>query len=149
MGIVSQSSHPHITDNEGAFSLGLGLGPLGPNYVIINYPPVGSSVRKGRIVARINCTSATEPNYMHSFAITEHYFVIIEQPLIIQLKKIVACFASHKPLNETLKWRQAQVNLISVIGNLLISFLFRLALYLLEAFSFMGNLNITNINKCL
>ena len=56
-----------------------------------------------------------EPNYMHSFAITDNYFIIIEQPLTVRLKKIIACFVSGKPLSTTLKWRQTQVRVIPVI----------------------------------
>jgi len=111
LGLVSQSSHPHITDTEGAFSLGLAMGPMGPNYVVINYPPVPSSVSKSRIVASLNCSSMAEPNYMHSFAITDNYFIIIEQPLTVRLKKIIACFVSGKPLSTTLKWRQTQTKI--------------------------------------
>ena len=118
-GIFSQSSHPHMTQSAGAYTIAVTVGATGPTYAVVNYPPPDaaaaaaaggrSSVAQSRIVARVKCSSPTEPNYMHSFSITENYYVIIEQPLVIPLNKTVACIIRGKPLGPALKWRQTEV----------------------------------------
>ena len=38
IGIVNQSSHPHVSSTDGAYNLGQLIGATGPCYTIVHYP---------------------------------------------------------------------------------------------------------------
>ena len=107
---MNQSSHPHSFNGEGTYNLGQVMGPMGPNYAIVHYPMTPSSVKDGRIVARVPCHAPTEPSYMHSFSVTANYFVLAEQSLHVRLKNVIALMLQSKPLVHSLKWRQSMVS---------------------------------------
>ena len=76
------------------FTSGIKLGLMGPEYVIYKFPVEAekedSVISKtpagfdgGQLMARIKCRWMLEPGYMHSFAITENYFILIEQPMTV------------------------------------------------------------------
>ena len=44
------------------------------------------------------------PCYMHSFAITANYFVIIEQPLVVTMSKVIKSVVKDGPLIDALQW---------------------------------------------
>lgn len=46
---------------------------------------------------------------MHSFSITDHYFILIEQPLFVKINKVITNLMTGKPLVETLDWQQVEV----------------------------------------
>lgn len=139
MRVINQSSHPHTTEKGEAFQLGQSIGTKGPSYVIIHYPPKmdgldvkakSSAIDRARIVSRVPCSSLKEPSYMHSFSITDSYFVLIEQPLTVSLKTVLGSLLSGKPLVHALKWRQNMVLIdllpIKLIYKLLILYYLRL-----------------------
>lgn len=112
--MTSQSSHPHIENNGEVFSLGQTIGLKGPSYAIVRYPPSSeaedsSSAKRGQIVSRVPCRSMKEPSYMHSFSLTESYYVLVEQPLVVSLKTVLAYMISGKPLVNALKWKDITV----------------------------------------
>lgn len=118
MRVINQSSHPHITENGEAFQLGQTIGGKGSSYVIIHYPPPAGNdnqenksraINRARIVSRVQCSSLKEPSYMHSFSITESFFVLIEQPLSVSLRTVVGSLLAGKPLVHALKWRKKMV----------------------------------------
>ena len=47
---------------------------------------------------------------MHSFSITDSYFVLIEQPLNVSFKTVFSSFLLGKPLVNSLKWRPNKVH---------------------------------------
>lgn len=57
-----------------------------------------------RVVASIKCRWPLHPGYMHSFGMTEHYFVIVEQPLSISLSTAMMNRFNGDPLFNALKW---------------------------------------------
>lgn len=46
------------------------------------------------------------PSYMHTFGITENYFIIVEQPLAISLISTANSILRNKPLASCLKWQE-------------------------------------------
>ena len=73
------------------------------------FPLSGSPGENGRVVCRIPCSWPSEPSYMHSFSITEHYYVLIEQPLSVRMGKVIANVLWGKPLISALQWRYVEV----------------------------------------
>lgn len=60
--------------------------------------------RQLHIVASIKCRWPLHPGYMHSFGMTEHYFIIVEQPLSISLYSAVVNKFKGNPLSNALRW---------------------------------------------
>ena len=83
--------------------------------MIIHYPPPSddkesNATERARVVATVSSRSLKEPSYMHSFSITDSYFVLIEQPLNVSFKTVFSSFLSGKPLVNSLKWRPNKVH---------------------------------------
>lgn len=57
------------------------------------------------IAASLKATSALNPSYMHTFGITNNYFIIVEQPLTLNIPKIIRAKLSNDPLNSAMTWR--------------------------------------------
>ena len=43
---------------------------------------------------------------MHSFGITENYFIIVEQPLSLSVIKMAKCQMNDEPISTCLKWQK-------------------------------------------
>lgn len=85
LGVFSHSSHPHYDRSEGnMFTIGIKVGFTGPEYVVNRIPEnAPEAFDGGQIVARVRSRWLLEPGYMHSFSVTENYFILIEQPLTV------------------------------------------------------------------
>ena len=85
-GLVSQTAHPHWDREGNMFTLGLRLSMTGPQYTITKFKKGegGRSLpKRGVKVGDIPCTNRFAPSYMHSFAITDRWIVVVEQPLTV------------------------------------------------------------------
>lgn len=56
------------------------------------------------IIASIPSRWLLNPSYMHTFGITENYFIIVEQPLSVSLTTVVSCKMKQQPMHAALKW---------------------------------------------
>ena len=79
------------------FTIGIKIGYMGPEYVIYKFPAEAekeavtdsstisttSGFDGGQLMAKVRCRWMLEPGYMHSFAVTENYFILIEQPMTV------------------------------------------------------------------
>lgn len=88
-------AHPHRTPTGGEMlSYATHFGPF-TTYRVYSEAPGG----KRRMIARL---PASRPSYMHSFAITEHYLVLVEFPLVVIP---VAIPLSGRPFIENYHWQ--------------------------------------------
>jgi len=113
MGVISAASHPHFEDDGSMLSIGMTVGALGPRYVINKIPVDPSEDEEDtngrRLIAELGAPRCftkvvqvasvpsrwmLDPGYMHSFSITENYYIVIEQPLTINLPKLVKSLVS-------------------------------------------------------
>ena len=112
MGVISNASHPHFEEDGSMLSIGMSVGVLGPRYVINKIPvdpddnektddmrismELGTprSFTKFEQVANIGSRWCLDPGYMHSFSITKNYYIIIEQPLSINLPRLAKSLVS-------------------------------------------------------
>ena len=109
MGVISHASHPHFEQDGSMLSIGMAVGALGPRYVINKVPVDPSNDDNNMILAELGAPRCfnnvqqvasiasrwkLDPGYMHSFSITENYYIIIEQPLTINLPKLVKSLVS-------------------------------------------------------
>ncbi|KPJ14365.1 Beta,beta-carotene 9',10'-oxygenase [Papilio machaon] len=77
--IVNHSAHPHILPNGDMFENAHIVGSMKPRWQM-------------------------HPAYMHSFGITENYFVLIEQPMTISLRTVLWNVFLDKPFASALQW---------------------------------------------
>lgn len=73
------------------------------------------------IVASIPSRWLLNPSYMHTFGITENYFIIIEQPLAVSLATVVSCKMKQQPMRAALKWYEKE-NVSQVCKRILLIF---------------------------
>lgn len=67
------------------------------------------------IIAEIPARWQMNPSYMHSFATTANYFIIIEQPLSISMVESLKSKYLRRPLASIFKWFQNECTVFHVI----------------------------------
>lgn len=104
IGIINHTSHPHVLSDGTVYNLGMTVKKLGPFYNIIKFPPGEEMIARAEIVASVPSRWRFNPGYMHTFGITEHYFVIVEQPLAVSVTSAIKASLTNEPLISSLKW---------------------------------------------
>lgn len=106
LGIINHTSHPHVLSDGTVYNLGMIVGKTGPSYVIIRYSPVneGSIFDNASIVAEIPVRWKLHPGYMHTFGITENFYIIVEQPLTVSVPCVLKSQILNEPMITCLKW---------------------------------------------
>ena len=133
MALISHASHPHFEADGSMLTVGMRLGPLGPKYVINKIPAYSSAeandslritfelgaadcFRKGQEVANVKSRWMLDPGYMHSFSVTENYYILIEQPLCVNVPKLIKSFlSSNDALIDGMVWHGKSPTLFHII----------------------------------
>lgn len=84
-------------------------------YNIIKFPFGTQMFEKASIISEIPARWQMNPSYMHSFATTDNYFIIIEQPLSISMIESLKAKFLRRPLASIFKWFQNECTLFHVI----------------------------------
>ncbi|XP_017759905.1 PREDICTED: carotenoid isomerooxygenase isoform X1 [Eufriesea mexicana] len=129
VGIVNHTSHPHIMSDGTVYNMGLSVTPRGPLYNVVCFSPSRividdsgeekelSMFDQATIVASVPSRWLLNPSYMHTFGITENYFIIVEQPLAVSLTTVVSCKMKQQPMCAALKWYENENTLIHVVSR--------------------------------
>ncbi|XP_076240151.1 neither inactivation nor afterpotential B [Calliopsis andreniformis] len=129
VGIVNHTSHPHIMNDGTVYNTGLSVTPRGPMYNVVCFSPSRITIDdfgeekklsmfdQATIVASIPSRWLLNPAYMHTFGITENYFIIIEQPLAVSLPTLLSCKVKQEPMCAILKWHENENTLIHVVSR--------------------------------
>lgn len=106
LGIVTHSSHPHITEDGTMYNLALSFSIKGLVHHIVCFPNtiLGSRFDKAYIVANIPARWTLYPSYMHTFGITENYFILIEQPMCLTVPKKLLRMFLDTPSHQFMRW---------------------------------------------
>lgn len=104
LGIVSHTSHPHVMPDKTVYNLGVTGTKSGPAYCIICFPHGEAMFEDAYIVGSIPCRWKLNPGYMHTFGITENYFVIVEQPMSVSLPEMLKATVSNTKFSGCLKF---------------------------------------------
>lgn len=85
LSVFSHGSHPHYDAQGNMYTIAVKIGFSGPEYVIHRFPREGQveAFEGGQPLARVRSRWLLEPGYMHSFAITENYYILVEQPMTV------------------------------------------------------------------
>lgn len=117
VGVVNHTSHPHIMNDGTAYNLGLSVKNGTTQYNIIKFPHGPQMFENATIVAEISAHWQMNPSYMHTFAITENYFIVVEQPLSISLIETIKAKFLRRPLASMFKWFNHECTLFHVISR--------------------------------
>ena len=104
--VLSHSAHPHVMEDGTVYNVVLTLYATGPHYNIVRFPRVNgqNTFEKAEVVAKIPTRWSFNPSYMHTFGITENFFIIVEQPWTISVKEVVKSKLKNSPLASCFKW---------------------------------------------
>ncbi|XP_050300991.1 carotenoid isomerooxygenase [Anthonomus grandis grandis] len=120
VSIVNHTSHPHVMEDSSVYNIGMTIYPTGPYYSVIHFATRSTAKEmfaSGKIVASIPARWPLNPSYMHTFGITENYFVIVEQPFSVSLPGILALKFQNEPLAGAFRWYEDQYTQINVISR--------------------------------
>ncbi|KAK0180972.1 hypothetical protein PV327_003298 [Microctonus hyperodae] len=124
--LVSHTAHPHVMTDGTVFNVGLSITLRGPVYNVIKFSPGQeidddtknkSMFDKATIVASVPARWILNPSYMHTFGITENFFIIVEQPLSIAISTYTMCLITKEPDIACLKWYENENTLIHVVSR--------------------------------
>ncbi|KAI1297157.1 Beta,beta-carotene 9',10'-oxygenase [Halotydeus destructor] len=116
VGVSISCSHPHVSDADGT-TYNLGASFLsGMKYHIVKIPAIAEKAgliendgksqayKKATVFTTINSSYKTCFSYIHSFSITQHYIIFVEQPLLVNGFKLATCTPKGKPMTDCLEW---------------------------------------------
>jgi carotenoid isomerooxygenase len=69
------------------------------------------------IVASVPVRWKFHPSYMHTFGITENFFIIVEQPLTVSVPAVMKSQLTNKPMATCLKWFENRQTLIYLLDR--------------------------------
>jgi carotenoid isomerooxygenase len=59
---------------------------------------------RAKVVGSVSARWGLHPSYMHTFGVTENYFVIVEQPLSVSVPALVRNTLQNEPMIASLRW---------------------------------------------
>nr|XP_006820470.1 PREDICTED: beta,beta-carotene 9',10'-oxygenase-like [Saccoglossus kowalevskii] len=89
LGVLTASAHPHVDRDGTTYNMASSY-MTGSCYNIVKYGKESSDdpSKNAEIIGTIRAKHCLKPSYYHSFGMTENYFIFLEQPLYINLKKL-------------------------------------------------------------
>lgn len=117
LGIVNHTSHPHVMPDGTVYNLGLSVTKSGPAYNIICFPNGENMFDNARVVAELPTRWKLHPSYIHTFGITENFFVIVEQPLTVSVPAVIKSQLNNEPMIGCLKWFPEKLTHIYLIDR--------------------------------
>ncbi|XP_050736587.1 carotenoid isomerooxygenase-like [Eriocheir sinensis] len=109
LNMNSHCPNPHTLSDGTTYNVLHMVGPTGPKYDIAAFPPTpqegkSSVFAKPKKIASVDARWKLNPCHMHTFGMTENYFVLLEQPMTIDVKAMVANTIRDKPFIGGMEW---------------------------------------------
>uniref|UniRef100_A0A3Q0RBV4 Beta-carotene oxygenase 2b n=1 Tax=Amphilophus citrinellus TaxID=61819 RepID=A0A3Q0RBV4_AMPCI len=108
IAVNGATAHPHTEPDGTTYNMGNSYTSKGSYYNIIQVPPNKATEEETLEGATVLCSipsmDKTKPSYYHSFAMSENYVVFIEQPIKLNLLKIVTGKLIGKSISDSLFW---------------------------------------------
>lgn len=117
IGVVNHTSHPHVMEDGTVYNLGMQVIKGTPQYCIICFPNGEYTFEDAYILGTIPARWRLHPSYMHTFGITENYFVIVEQPLSVSVPVMLRNQMLNQPLASCLRWYGDKHTLIHLLDR--------------------------------
>ncbi|XP_066514617.1 carotenoid-cleaving dioxygenase, mitochondrial [Hoplias malabaricus] len=121
IAVNGATAHPHIDPDGTVYNMGNSYGSKGALYNIISVPPCkegpGDTLQGAKVLCSIIPTDKSRPSYYHSFAMSENYVVFIEQPIKMDLFKIVTSKLRGKNISDGIYWDPQQETVFHLINK--------------------------------
>lgn len=121
IAVNGATAHPHYDPDGTTYNMGNSYERKGVLYNIIRVPPEKTdskdTLQGAKILCSIMPTNKSHPSYYHSFAMSENYVVFIEQPVKMDLLKIVTCKLRGKALSEGIYWDPKQDTVFHLVDK--------------------------------
>uniref|UniRef100_A0A8C5UV22 Carotenoid-cleaving dioxygenase, mitochondrial n=1 Tax=Microcebus murinus TaxID=30608 RepID=A0A8C5UV22_MICMU len=108
IAVNGATAHPHYDPDGTAYNLGNSYGPQGSCYNVIRVPPEkvdpGETIDGAQVICSITSAERMKPSYFHSFGMTRNYIIFIEQPLKMNMWKIVTSKIRGKAISDGINW---------------------------------------------
>ncbi|XP_042872326.1 beta,beta-carotene 15,15'-dioxygenase-like [Penaeus japonicus] len=102
VAVRQASPHPHVDPDGTVYNLAASGSREGSTYNIISLP--NGRIEQAKIEASILARWRFHPAYIHSFAITEHYFVLLDMPLNFGIGALLAGRYLGRSFQEAMVW---------------------------------------------
>ncbi|XP_067003223.2 beta,beta-carotene 15,15'-dioxygenase [Anabrus simplex] len=121
VGIHLSSPHSYQDKDGNCYTIGTSF-TTGGKYHVVKLPPAGSGkaedgIRKASILTDIPSSWSSGVSYYHSFGMSEKYIVFIEQPLILNLVKLLSIQVKGRSLRECMDWHPEECNRFIVVDK--------------------------------
>ncbi|KAM6932109.1 beta-carotene oxygenase 2b [Lycodopsis pacificus] len=108
IAVNGATAHPHTEPDGTTYNMGNSYGVKGATYNIIRVPPTKTTsqdtLEGATVLCSIPSVDKSKPSYYHSFAMSETYVVFIEQPIKMDLLKIVTGKLRGKSISDGVFW---------------------------------------------
>ncbi|XP_078055156.1 carotenoid-cleaving dioxygenase, mitochondrial-like isoform X2 [Mustelus asterias] len=120
VAVNGATAHPHYDPDGTTYNMGNSYGKNGTMYNIIAVPLQKSddeeTLQEARVVCSITPVDHMKPSYYHSFGMSENYIIFVEQPLKINVLKILTSSLSGKSVSCAMDW-MPELNTIIHVAN--------------------------------
>ncbi|VVC89982.1 unnamed protein product, partial [Leptidea sinapis] len=104
--VMSHTAHPHVMPNGDVYNIGAHSVKGRLKLLIVKFPykEKGDMFKSAEVVATVTPRWFFHPTYMHSFGISENYFILIEQPMSLSISKYIMCQMKDEGAASALNW---------------------------------------------
>uniref|UniRef100_A0AAX7V7M4 Retinoid isomerohydrolase RPE65 n=1 Tax=Astatotilapia calliptera TaxID=8154 RepID=A0AAX7V7M4_ASTCA len=98
LSVNGVTAHPHTERDGTLYNIGNCFGKnMSLAYNIVKIPPVpkdkSDPIEKSQVLVQLPSSERLKPSYVHSFGMTDNYFVFVEQPVKINLLKFLSAWS--------------------------------------------------------
>ncbi|KAF2894758.1 hypothetical protein ILUMI_11414 [Ignelater luminosus] len=122
--IIHHTAHPHVTEDGTVYNLAITKKKRQLEHNIVCFPAKTaedsndrSMFDKASIVASIPVRWPFYPAYMHSFGITENYFIIVEQPFTLSVPQLMVNRLINEPPVNSFKSFNSEMTQFSIVNR--------------------------------
>ncbi|XP_077313812.1 carotenoid-cleaving dioxygenase, mitochondrial-like isoform X1 [Lithobates pipiens] len=121
IAVNGATAHPHYDPDGTVYNMGNSYGKEGTRYNIIRVPPQksssGETLEGAQVICSINPEEKMKPAYYHSFGMSENYVVFVEQPLRLNIIKLLINQIRGKSFAGTMSWEPELNTVFHVINK--------------------------------
>ncbi|XP_053473731.1 carotenoid-cleaving dioxygenase, mitochondrial isoform X1 [Ictalurus furcatus] len=121
IAVNGATAHPHVDPDGTAYNMGNSYSRKGALYNIIRVPPRNEdhddTLQGAKVLCSISPADKNKPSYYHSFAMSENYVVFVEQPIKMDLLKIVTSKMKGKGISDCIYWDPKQETVFHVVNK--------------------------------
>ncbi|PIO32051.1 hypothetical protein AB205_0126560, partial [Aquarana catesbeiana] len=121
IAVNGATAHPHYDPDGTVYNMGNSYGKEGTRYNIIRVPPQksssGETLEGAQVICSINPEEKMKPAYYHSFGMSENYVVFVEQPLRLNIMKLLINQIRGKSFAGIMSWEPKLNTVFHVINK--------------------------------